>query len=133
MLKFTTGYVGSLEFEPLDKLKIGDIAQLDVIGNKVVAIKSNGLCPFGVVVKKIKVLNKKSRTIKRHAVRVIFHRVALKTDNYDVFQKYPVNANLFVNEDGKFTTKLPSPNHPAVGSVIEPLTDTDNLLHVFWF
>lgn len=50
-------------------------------------------------------------------VTVWFQRFIGQTNQYDTTQRYPINANLFVNEEGKFTTQQPSQYHPGVAIV----------------
>jgi hypothetical protein len=50
-------------------------------------------------------------------VTVWFQRFIGQTDQFDTTQRYPINANLFVNEEGKLTTRQPSENHPGVAIV----------------
>lgn len=46
-------------------------------------------------------------------VTVWFQRIIFQTDQYDTTQRYPLNAPLFVNEEGKLTTKQPGDNYPV--------------------
>ena len=50
-------------------------------------------------------------------ITVWFQRFIGQTDQFDTTQRYPINQNLFVNEEGKFTTKKPSEDHPGVAIV----------------
>lgn len=56
-------------------------------------------------------------TVGSGRVTVWFQRMIAQTDQYDTTQRYPINANLFVNHEGKLTTKQPSEDHPAVAIV----------------
>lgn len=47
-------------------------------------------------------------------ITVWFMRMIAQTDQYETNQRYPINANLFVSENGLLTTRQPTPNHPGV-------------------
>lgn len=50
-------------------------------------------------------------------ITVWFQRMIAQTSCYETNQRYPINANLFVSEQGYLTTRQPSPEHPSVGMV----------------
>lgn len=50
-------------------------------------------------------------------VTIWFQRFIGQTDQFDTTQRYPINANLYVDCDGRFTSKQPSDNHPGVAIV----------------
>lgn len=50
-------------------------------------------------------------------VTVWFNRMIAQTDQFETTQRYPINANLFVSEEGKLTTRQPSENHFGVAIV----------------
>jgi hypothetical protein len=56
-------------------------------------------------------------TIASGRVTVWLTRCICQTDQFDTTQRYPINAPLFVNEEGKFTSRQPSTNHPGVALV----------------
>jgi hypothetical protein len=56
-------------------------------------------------------------TVGSGRVTVWFQRFIGQTDQFDTTQRYPINANLFINEEGKFTTKRPAPEFPGVALV----------------
>lgn len=56
-------------------------------------------------------------TLGSGRITVWFQRFIGQTTMYDTTQRYPINANLFVNEEGKFTTKQPSQYHPGFALV----------------
>ena len=56
-------------------------------------------------------------TVGSGRVTVWLQRFIGQTDQFDTTQRYPINANLFINHEGKFTTLPPSANHPGVGLV----------------
>lgn len=117
----------------LSELNKGDVAQLGALNNQVFAIKSDGSSPIGIVTQKVKIVKKKSRKIKRHAVKVIYNRCLIQTDNYNVKEKYPLGANLFINNYGQFTTRQPSPQNYTVGIVTASPTAKNNNLQLMWF
>lgn len=66
-------------------------------------------------------------------VTVWYQRMFCQVDQFETNQSYPVRANLFVSEHGLFTTRQPSPQHPAIGSVSAPPTSLSPLLElIFW-
>ena len=56
-------------------------------------------------------------TVGSGRVTVWFQRFIGQTDQFDTTQRYPINANLFVGEDGKLTTRQPSEDHPGIAIV----------------
>lgn len=65
-------------------------------------------------------------------VTVWFTRLIAQTDQYETNQRYPINANLFVSEEGKLTTRQPSPNHPGVAIVTGTPTSVFSSLEFLW-
>lgn len=61
------------------------------------------------------------------------NRGIFATDQFDTLQRYPVNALLFVNENGVFTTKQITPRHRSVGMCLAPPTSMINSLELLWF
>lgn len=61
-------------------------------------------------------------------VTVWFHRGIYATDVYDTSATYPLNANLFVNSEGKLTTKQATPNHPSIALVTGPPSPLDSMV-----
>lgn len=55
-------------------------------------------------------------------VTVWFTRMIFQTNMFETNQRYPVNANLFVSENGLLTTRQPSSDHPGVAVVTGPPT-----------
>lgn len=117
----------------LAEISRGDVAQLTEYNNQVFAVKSNGSSPIGIVEKKVKIVKKKSRKIKRHAVKIIYNRCLIQTDNYDVNESYPLGANLFINNHGQFTTRQPSSKNYTVGMVTGSPTAENKNLQLMWF
>lgn len=56
-------------------------------------------------------------TVGSGRVTVWFQRFIGQTDQFDTTQRYPINANLFVGEDGKLTTRQVSADHPGIALV----------------
>jgi hypothetical protein len=65
-------------------------------------------------------------------VTVWFQRIIFQTDQFETNQRYPINANLFVNEEGKLTTRKPSVRHPGVGIVSGSPTSSLAMIEVIW-
>jgi len=65
-------------------------------------------------------------------VTVWFQRMIAQTDQYETSQRYPINANLFVNDEGKLTSRKPSDDHPGVAIVSGPPTSAQKLLEFIW-
>jgi len=72
-------------------------------------------------------------TIGSNRITIWFDRGIFQTDQYDTHQQYAVNATLFVNSDGVFTTAQPSANHPGVAMVTGPPTGLDQTLELLWY
>jgi len=66
-------------------------------------------------------------------ITIWFQRGIFETDQYDTTQRYIVNAALFVNEDGLFTSAQPSSSHPGVAMVTGPPSGIVETLEVLWF
>jgi hypothetical protein len=71
-------------------------------------------------------------TIGSKRVTIWFQRFIAQTDQYDTTQRYPINQNLFVNEEGKFTSKQPSEVHPGVAIVTGSPSSTFSMLEFLW-
>lgn len=72
-------------------------------------------------------------TVGSGRITIWFQRGIFETDQFDTKQKYVVNAALFVNENGLFTTAQPTPNHPGVAMVTGPPTGINETLELLWF
>lgn len=123
--------IGKFDLSP--NLKNGDVIQLTVKDNSVCLVKSNGVSPFGILLKKVRVVDKKTKTVKRSIGKVAFSRCLIETDNYDVSQRYPINANLFINQHGQFTTFRLTENHQAIGIVTNCPTANNSSIQLLWF
>jgi hypothetical protein len=71
-------------------------------------------------------------TVGSNRITIWFTRGVYITDKFDTTQKYPLNAALFVNEDGFLTTRQATPNHPAVAMVTGPPSAMLNNLEFLW-
>ena len=66
-------------------------------------------------------------------VTIWFQRGVFETDQFDTKQRYVVNATLFVDADGLFTTSQPTASHPGIGMVTGPPTGIVETLELIWF
>jgi hypothetical protein len=71
-------------------------------------------------------------TIGSSRVTIWFQRGIFATDQYDTLQRYPVNATLFVNAEGKLTTRQITETHPGVAMVTGPPSAIVNTLEFMW-
>ena len=65
-------------------------------------------------------------------VTVWFQRGIFQTDMYETNQRYPLNAILFVSENGKLTTSQPSEDYPGIAMVTGPPTAAHGSLELVW-
>ncbi len=72
-------------------------------------------------------------TIGSGRMTVWYNRMFFQTDQMETNVVYPVKANLYCSETGLFTTRKPSPIHPAVAMVTGPPTSMNTLLEAMWF
>jgi len=71
-------------------------------------------------------------TVGSNRITIWVTRGIYATDQFDTTQKYPLNAALFVNEEGKLTTQQATPNHPAVAMVLGPPSALTASLEFMW-
>lgn len=71
-------------------------------------------------------------TIGSNRVTIWFQRGIFATDQFDTLQRYPLNATLFVNENGLLTTKQNTATHPGVAIVTGPPTANISTLEFLW-
>ena len=132
MLNLLSAPTGVIRF-PIDQnLQKGDVVQLLENNGQISLSKSNGIAPLGILSKKVRVLNKKTRAVKRLVGEVVFCRCILQTDNYDAQQKYKLGDKLFINKDGKFTSDQPSSEYPYIGWVSACPTVDNSFLQLMW-
>lgn len=72
-------------------------------------------------------------TVGSGRITIWFGRGIFETDKFDPQQKYAVNAALFCDAEGRFTTKQPSANHPGIAMVTGPPTGINPTLELMWF
>lgn len=72
-------------------------------------------------------------TVGSGRITVWFQRGIFETDQFDPKQRYVVNAPLFVNAEGLFTTVQPSANHPGVAMLTGPPTGLNESIELLWF
>jgi len=71
-------------------------------------------------------------TLGSNRVTLWFCRGIFETDQFDPTQRYPINATLYVNENGQLTSKQITPQHPPVGIVTGPPSAMINTLQFLW-
>jgi hypothetical protein len=71
-------------------------------------------------------------TVGSNRITVWFMRGVYITDKFDTTQKYPLNAALFVSEEGLLTTKQATANHPAVAMCVGPPSALMNNIEFMW-
>jgi hypothetical protein len=71
-------------------------------------------------------------TIGSNRVTIWFQRGIFATDQFETLQRYPLNATLFVSENGKLTTKQLTANHPGIAIVLAPPSALDGTLEFMW-
>lgn len=71
-------------------------------------------------------------TAGSHRVTVWFQRGIYGCDQFDPTASYPLNANLFCNTKGLFTTKQTSPNAPSIAIVTCPPSPLISELEFLW-
>jgi hypothetical protein len=71
-------------------------------------------------------------TIGSNRITIWFQRGIFATDQFDPLQRYPLNATLFVNEEGKLTTRQVTENHPGIAMVVGPPSALDGTLEFMW-
>lgn len=73
-------------------------------------------------------------TIGSGRMTVWYERMIFQTDQFETNQAYPLNAPLFCSEKGLFTSRKPSPNHPAIAMVTAPPSNVGaSMLEVLWY
>lgn len=65
-------------------------------------------------------------------ISVWFTRGIYATDIFDTSQRYPLNAPLFCNSKGQFTTRSENENNPGVGIVTAPPSAILSTLEFLW-
>lgn len=65
-------------------------------------------------------------------VTVWFQRMIFETNQFETNQTYPINANLFVSEEGLLTSRQPTVDHPGVAIVTGTPTSIFGSLEALW-
>jgi hypothetical protein len=65
-------------------------------------------------------------------VTIWFQRGIFQTDQYETNRRYPINANLFVSENGKLTSQQATPDHPGVAVVTGSPSAIFGTLEFMW-
>ncbi len=65
-------------------------------------------------------------------ITVWFQRGFYETDQFDTTQSYAINASLFCNEAGLFTTKQVTPNTPCIGICTASPNSVTSSLQFLW-
>jgi hypothetical protein len=55
-----------------------------------------------------------------------------QSDQIESNQVFPLNANLYVSENGLLTTRKPSKDHPSIGFVTMPPSSVSPLIEAIW-
>jgi hypothetical protein len=71
-------------------------------------------------------------TLGSNRVTIWFQRGIFSTDQFDSLARYPLGSVLFVNSEGKLTTKQPTVNHPGIGMVTGPPSAINGTLEFIW-
>ena len=66
-------------------------------------------------------------------ITVWFQRFIFETDQYDTTQKYVVNSTLFVNSEGKLTSKQTGSAYPGIGICLGPPTGLQSTIECLWY
>jgi hypothetical protein len=72
-------------------------------------------------------------TIGSGRVSIWVSKMLIETDQYDTKARYVVNAPLFCNSEGLFTTEQESASNPGIAMVTGPPTGMCNTLEILWF
>jgi hypothetical protein len=71
-------------------------------------------------------------TLGSKRVTVWYDKIFFMTDQFETNQTYPVNAPLYVNERGLFTTRLPQADYPVVAIVTRPPGVLSAMVEALW-
>ena len=72
-------------------------------------------------------------TIGSNRVTVWYERILFQTDQYDTSCRYPINATLFVNEQGKLTTRrISAEEYPGIAVVIGANVSPSPMIEAMW-
>jgi len=71
-------------------------------------------------------------TIGSNRLTFWFQRAIFATDMFDTLQRYPMNVTLFVNEEGKLTSRQLTANHPGVAILTAPPSAVHGTIEFLW-
>lgn len=71
-------------------------------------------------------------TVGSNRITFWFQRAIFVTDQFDTQQRYVINCTLFVNEQGKLTSKQLTPNHPGIAICTGPPTAMHGTIEFMW-
>lgn len=71
-------------------------------------------------------------TLGSGRMTIWFSRMFAQTDQFETNQVYPVNANLYCNQHGLFTTRKPTPISPAIAIVSAPPQPTNPMVEFLY-
>jgi hypothetical protein len=71
-------------------------------------------------------------TIGSNRITIWYARGIYETDQFDTLARYPLNNTLFVNAEGKLTTKQPTADHPGIAFVTGPPSALKGTLEFMW-
>jgi hypothetical protein len=66
-------------------------------------------------------------------VTLWFQRGIFETDQFDTTQRYVVNTTLFVNAEGKLTSKQTGPGYPGIALCTGPATTLNGIMEFLWY
>jgi hypothetical protein len=72
-------------------------------------------------------------TLGSGRMTVWYGRGFYQTDAIETNVSYPVRANLYVSEQGLFTTRKPSDKHPPVAMLTAPPTSMTSMIELLWY
>jgi hypothetical protein len=72
-------------------------------------------------------------TLGSGRITVWFARGIFETDQFDTTQRYVVNSTLFVNSEGKLTSKQPGANYPGIALCTGPATGLGGTMEFLWY
>jgi len=106
----------------------GTVLNADLIGNGT----ANGIKTYVRYSYQVPNVPGDDSTAGSQRITVWVHRFIGETDRFDTSAEYPLNANLFVNQYGMFTTTQPAPNYPSVAIVTAPPAPLLSSLQFMW-
>lgn len=109
----------------------GQMAQLKVVGNKIICGLSDGTRPCGII-DDINDDKNNNSTVMSGMVTVWMHNGIFETDQYDVTERYTKGATLYCNKRGRFTVSNLMGLCPAVAIVIKKPSKESPTLELVW-